>query len=522
MKATSEKTTKPWFGPRKRAREVLSGLANRPEPVGSLDEFLATIDQLRHGLSGSVQHVRFVDFVHDQDAFHYTIAICFTRSVPAIRDWLYEHAGDVAASTGWYPLVQGERLGSARARRQLDVSHSNRSPLPELSGRLQYLEDVGGPDEGCAVRLRLSSGHSILLDTGFAGHHLREPDDELVLLTHTHQDHAGGWISDDVGQLPTIMSPATAQLLQSSGRLHSRRRSVHTLPPDDSLRCGSIRIQSFLVPHSPGSVGYVVSSDDQALIYTGDVTLRSDRHDFVGDLVGMVGSRSETYRYTLLDATMVSRSKGTSLSAAATELLEEAQFCRNVVVTARDPAQLLYALLDLFRAVQGDDKRRHSAHFLVTPDLRNTFQVVHHAFITRDFESLDPFLLAQYGASMSSWAESRWLWWLGRSDPPDDGRMRLWFLTHREAEALQLEDQPLVAHIGRGDPPAIEGARRSRADTAPWSLHTGDAVLVEAVERLEAESSVLLFHSPAERIDRWLRDHRLDGVATADALIEIA
>jgi len=97
-----EKSNKPWFCPRKRAREFLR---NRPDILSPAVTCQRIVD-----LSGSVgigiQKIRFIDYCNKDEAnFRYTIALVWTYSDASIRKWLYDNAADVVAVTGWYPLA---------------------------------------------------------------------------------------------------------------------------------------------------------------------------------------------------------------------------------------------------------------------------------------------------------------------------------------------------------------------------------------------------------------------------------
>jgi hypothetical protein len=73
-----ERSSKPWFGPKKRARELLS---NRTDVLDPHHAVKAIEDQL--GADATLlQHVRFVDFVHKDNGFRFTIAIIWTASQP--------------------------------------------------------------------------------------------------------------------------------------------------------------------------------------------------------------------------------------------------------------------------------------------------------------------------------------------------------------------------------------------------------------------------------------------------------
>ena len=93
-----EVSNKPWFGPRKRAREFLR---SRLEVV-SPDETCERIADLSGPLVDAIQRIRFIDYRNkDEDDFRYTIALVWTYADASIRNWLYDNAAEVIVQTGW-------------------------------------------------------------------------------------------------------------------------------------------------------------------------------------------------------------------------------------------------------------------------------------------------------------------------------------------------------------------------------------------------------------------------------------
>src|SRR5215204_5186193 len=90
--------------------------------------------------------------------------------------------------------------------------------------------------------------------------------------------------------LPVVRSTGTAQCLLSVGKITEAdlKRRLRLLDTDEELQIGPITIRPFPVPHSPGSVGYVLCDGTAAVIYSGDLCLRSHRHSFEYDLLGVI------------------------------------------------------------------------------------------------------------------------------------------------------------------------------------------------------------------------------------------
>jgi glyoxylase-like metal-dependent hydrolase (beta-lactamase superfamily II) len=61
--------------------------------------------------------------------------------------------------------------------------------------------DLAVPGEGGgSIRARVGGGSSLLLDTGFPNQLVLTQSDRTALLTHTHNDHAGGFRRRDLYQ----------------------------------------------------------------------------------------------------------------------------------------------------------------------------------------------------------------------------------------------------------------------------------------------------------------------------------
>jgi hypothetical protein len=306
------------------------------------------------------------------------------------------------------------------------------------------------------------------------------------------------------------MSPATKVLLLEKGHVLAER-SVSTVNPGDELPIGRDgSFQSFAVPHLPGALGCVIRGGGHSVIFTGDICLTTSRHDFVDSLCDLVAGEPET-RHLLLDATMAGRPFGAGIHDLAGEVLRTAG--EDLVVLADSPEHLLYAYLDLFHAVQGGPDR-HSTSFLLPGTLRPMFRLLHSAFIRRSVHELDPFLLGQYGSTMSSWGESRWLFWLDHVSSTPQGR-RIWFLSPREpGPGVDARTVDFVA-VGRGELGTLGRSRGwyelNDCDPSAWTLHSSADTLASAIPQLQrAGAKVVLFHNFGKRLRSWAREHQLD------------
>ena len=71
---------------------------------------VSCLQQILEENANGLSHIRFIDFIHKSDDFHYRIAVCWTSDSDELRDLLYHQAELIASECGWYPLPQGSRL----------------------------------------------------------------------------------------------------------------------------------------------------------------------------------------------------------------------------------------------------------------------------------------------------------------------------------------------------------------------------------------------------------------------------
>jgi hypothetical protein len=271
-----------------------------------------------------------------------------------------------------------------------------------------------------------------------------------------------------------MMTQATANAVDRNNRGptgHARFIVRH----GEKVNLGTLQVEAFLVPHLPGSSGWILRDEARSVVFTGDISLRTSRHDFVPVLAAVAHQDSPRSVTVMLDATMAGRAAGASNADAASQIIAALAGASEIVIAAQTPDSLLYAYLDIFHKVQ-QSADRHTVSFLATSQLRSYFTELHHAFITRDAEMLDPLLLAQYGSSMSAWGESRWLFWVrGRNTAMVSGR-RIWFLTLDElTDRTDLHTVPCVL-VGR-DSTLPDSLRLLDVDSTPWTGHSSEGSL---------------------------------------------
>lgn len=523
-----EVSSKPWFGPRKRAREFLRKRADVLAPAQACQRIV----EMAGSLSPSIQKIRFIDFIHkDEGDFHYTIALVWTFSDASIRNWLYENADNVVAETGWYPLPQGERIGSRLADLDFErvcLANASAAATLHMRGPLTSLSSAVSQDGGCSIRCNTAEG-SLLLDTGLPGKLSIASTDRVVFLTHSHLDHCGNIREVLQSGLPVIMSRVTARIMSVLGRVTEVELRNHCFAIDvgQELALGEqLRVRAFAVPHCPGSMGFTFNDGNTTLVYPGDVSFRTSRHDAVPAILQQLDSFSATNRVCLVDATMAGRDMGAGNHNAAADALKAVEQYADIVLVSNDVEQLLYAYLDLYHAGK-EGPSRGTVEFVVSAGLKKIFEILHSDFIARNLDQTDAFLSAQYRETMSAWAESRWLFWLEDAlrVSKEPHYRRIWLVPSAELASVRPSGKAGLIPIGRAEDAALDAPfpfDRLSVDSSPWTLHSDQDCLRQVVHEIENQAKIVLFHNFARRLRRFAQGSGLSCEVLGDDMLPLA
>lgn len=505
-----ETSHKPWFGPRARAKKFLA----RRSKVDSPSLAARKLAEMFPDYASLIQRIRFVDFHHkDEHDFRYTIAVIWTDSHPVLRQKIYEDAERVVVGTGWYPLPQGERIGSRLAFADFDSSWQEApAELPFKATRICGFETAAEEGGGTAIRV-LTDGDSILLDCALPGKLRLRPSDRMLLLSHSHRDHSGNLAKVILTGATVLLSNGTLSVLSAIGLApeSAAYRQLFRIHGGGQIKLGALTVTPFTVPHSPGSVGYRIEDCSHSLIFPGDVSLRTARHDFLPCLEEQIPADKKTVLF--LDATMAGRAHGAGFSNPADGVIEALRTEKNVFIMSSDAEQLLYAYADLFNKIKGSAEMRNSISFVCSEKLRGIFELVHADFIKRDGENLDQFILQQYRHTFSAWAESRWLFWLEKMPSLTTGTPKtIWFITPEHCKQLSSlnGDCFLVGRLAVAEDREESVGTVKDLDTSAWTLHSSEAQLLNA-GRLASKAKLVLFHNFTSRLRKFTKQHNFPG-----------
>lgn len=502
-----EVVNKPWFGPKKRAKEHLQKRVSLATPAEAYEILVKLLPQGQN----YIQEIRFYDYVDTKDNFHYTIAIIWTESNSKFRDAIYGLAEKWVESSGWYALPQGERIGSRNTMHSFFNDRKWNAKLPVFNGHIDSVSSIVEPQGGCSIGVKIGTDY-LILDTGLEGSLSPQKLDRLCFVSHTHGDHTGNIRAINKAKIPVIMSEATSYLLSKFKVISERDLSENTIAmaPGNVIELGpGLEFKMIPVPHMPGSVGGIIRDENKALVFSGDICFRTARHDYIDEFVSIVKDIPSKEKFVMIDATMALRPLGASSTDTAKLICEDLSL-KDVVFSAPSADHLLYAYLDIFHYIK-DSEHRNTVLFGLGSRLRAMFECVHESFITRKHQELDPFLLAQYQQTMSSWAESRWLIWMPSTLPSKTEYRRFWFISDAETKSAQIPQSAVHVRIGRDG--GYEDRKNLKVDTKAWSLHSDEESLVEVTKKLEGIAKVIFFHSSEEKLKRFIKDNKLNAVA---------
>lgn len=93
-----ETSEKPWFGPRKRATQLLMRRTQVLPPPDAVEAF----QDILGSAARQIRRVRFIDYIHQyRQPFRYTIALSWIGPHADARDAVYDNAEQIVKATGF-------------------------------------------------------------------------------------------------------------------------------------------------------------------------------------------------------------------------------------------------------------------------------------------------------------------------------------------------------------------------------------------------------------------------------------
>jgi hypothetical protein len=149
--------------------------------------------------------------------------------------------------------------------------------------------------------------------------------------------------------------------------------------------------------------------------------------------------------------------------------------------------------------------------------IRSLFQALNKAYMQRNFNAIDPFLLGQYGGNIIAWADNVFTYWIRETSelpPYGNGKKRLWFVNAIDTPHCQIPFDARIVHLGHN---------RFTTDSAlyeihefklsPWSSHTKEKDLIEFIRQISDKARIILFHNFPKRLRKFIKLNNLDATA---------
>jgi glyoxylase-like metal-dependent hydrolase (beta-lactamase superfamily II) len=502
-----EKTNTPWFGPTKRAKEILiksRKLLN--EPKDSISKILDSLEISEK----DVNHFKFYDFVREKDNFRFTIVIVQTISNPIIRDKVYYNAIKCVEKSGWYPLVQGERLNSLKLNSLKTNQVKETIKFDFNFKKLLGYESACKDGDGTSIRILFENG-SILFDSALPDKIILKESDKIVFFSHSHADHTGGILKILNSDIKIIINKETYLLLCSKNILNELETypSLYIIGNNSKIILDCNVISSFPTPHCFGSIGYKCDIEELEIVYTGDIVIQTTRFDYTNFLLGLF-SKKRTRKFIFLDSTMCMRSDGASQINSAKELLDKFDQIEDkiILITSRDSEQLIYSLIDLFFISKNYYRNQFS--FIFPREIKKTLSIIHENFIKNRYDNIDRILYSQYGNSKSAWGESRWIYWIKFEDEINEiskNSKSILFIPHNNIEQFPSVKEYNYISIGKtGDQITSKlNGTNLEIDTTPWTMHSSKDVLTDSIINFNNHNiNTIIFHDYTKRMSKYI------------------
>ena len=335
-----------------------------------------------------------------------------------------------------------------------------------------------------------SNGVRLLFDAGISGrqaelrlaaHNRDITEVDALLISHDHRDHSRcmGIYQRKFG-IPVHVTKKTLATVQAKDDL-GRLDDISHYDVGSTIRFGEVSVETISTPHDATDGGRV-----------------SDRE-------------LREFCYTIHPNESFSVASDSDAAATTLNALEQ---CDDVVLVSNDVEQLLYAYLDLFFVSKSNDQTRSQIEYLASAELRKVIEVLHSAFISRNLDSLDPFIASQYQSSMSAWAESRWLYWLSASGqvPCESKYKRIWLVPVSEIGSVVPRGKVGYVGIGRAEDVQLDLplAEKITVDSTAWTLHSNEGILLRAISAIQQVGRVALFHNFSRRLRKFAKANNVE------------
>ena len=526
-----EQTMRPFFGPKQRAIIELNKFNGIPKT------HIEFIDYLQSNFKDdfkSIEWIRFHDFkdkTFDDKKFEQIMRLAIINTSPSIkaRQIFFDKREVITISTGWYPLVMGERANF----RMTSLKRLNNASIIEPIGNLIGFKPIANSEkDGISFELE-GAKCKYLFDFGYLG--INTNTYKAFFLTHSHSDHSNGFrnsIENHALGIPTICSKPNASFLSFKKNINSSTKHYsklfHIDYKDNIELLDKTNIKFIQTYHSPGSTGFqITDSNDKSFIYLGDICLKNGFSDFRTPLINYIIKNKSSKNYLLLDGAMIGRKYFIEEEDTPESILFE--FAknvsrRNIIFFSNQPENSIYSYLKVYSITQQIDELK-TIKLLVSPSLMQSLKFLIEPIVLHQDEFKDPVYSNIFGKSKSNPVESHRLYPLTSQilKKLDNNERIIIFAGINDfkknpglEEKFEKADIILAGTFALREnlPPELIRTKPRiiiRVASENWGFHSNEKDLKEFIEQIYGpDLKIFLFHNFHGRLAKFIDNNNLN------------
>lgn len=550
-----------YHGPRKRMKETLRKYPVSDQTAYDQKQVIEHIVTKYHQYANAIDKIKFYRIIDEGAKTHLRFFVVWCNYRVEAREELFLNSEEIAASTGWYPVITGRRAFHHQ-RHLLDFVDDglkkamNKSNIEKLPG-LGNLVDIMNFSKGAGTSILLkTTTYDLILDSGMPDdtlkfNELRPHTRKWLIVSHSHKDHTGGlrpFVEDS--NYVIAISPISLELFLNT---MAGFVDINTyLPKNFFYRVAPMWYRSAYkfadgssiatVPtyHFPGSVGYLFTfSDGKTLFYSGDLNVSAS---YLAEKLGFAEGEAFAFDlglphvdYGIIEGALVGRRIG-SPSSGTRDIFQGIAHSvangRNHLLLTPASDYGLFLFLFLYDKLISRSTRKADIRLFVDPQIVKQLEIIEWRMKRKQAGSLDDSLLG-FLKNRNTLAESVRVY-----DFTADTTDNLKQINDREIRSVFiLDDQRYADHsylspailalmeksgldisrVGKGAtlPTAsdlIDNNRITDFDGDVWLLHSSERMLMDyLLKGKQSYGQVYLFHNFKRRFEKFIKQLQQSG-----------